>query len=257
MIGMWACSGSPVMAEIVAGSGLDWMLIDAEHGANSLESLQAQLQAVAPYDIAPVVRIPQNCQVALKQHLDIGAQNILVPMVNTRGEAEYAAAGMHYPPRGVRGVGSALARGARWNRVEHYLKTASDLVSLTVQVESAEAVENAYDIASVDGVDAVFIGPSDLAASMGHLGQQEHPEVLAAVAKVIDDVHRAGKPVGINAFGPDRARAYIDQGVDFILVAADVAVVARASEAIADEYCGLKRPEDLPVYEPRTTRPSY
>lgn len=238
LAGMWVCSGSPLMAEIVAGGGLDWLMIDAEHSPLGLESIQLQLQSAAAYETCPIVRVPVNDTVLIKQYLDLGAQNLLVPMVNTAEQAEQAVAAMHYPPRGVRGVGSALARGARWNRVPDYLGRASELVSLTVQIETAEAVENAAELAAVDGVDALFIGPSDLAASMGVLGQQDHPDVVAAVERTIATVKAAGKPVGVNAFAPDMARRYLDAGVDFILVGADVAVVARAAEKFADEHCG-------------------
>lgn len=237
LAGMWVCSGSPLMAEIVAGGGLDWLMIDAEHSPLGLESIQHQLMAAAPYTTTPVVRVPVNDAVLIKQYLDLGAQNLLVPMVNTAEEAEQAVAAMHYPPRGVRGVGSALARGARWNRVPDYLARASELVSLTVQIETAQAVSNAAEIAAVDGVDALFIGPSDLAASMGVLGQQDHPDVVAAVEQTIKAVKAAGKPVGVNAFAPAMAKRYLEAGVDFMLVGADVAVVARAAEKFADDYC--------------------
>lgn len=237
LAGMWVCSGSPLMAEIVAGAGLDWLLIDAEHSPLGLESIQLQLQAAAAYPTTPVVRVPVNDKVVIKQYLDLGAQNMLVPMVNTAEDAEAAVAAMHYPPRGVRGVGSALARGARWNRVPDYLARASELVSLTVQIETVEAVENADAIVAVDGVDAVFVGPSDLAASMGLLGEQERPEVVAAVERAITAAHKAGKPVGVNAFGEEARKRYLDAGVDFVLVDADVATVARTSEKFAAEFC--------------------
>lgn len=254
LAGMWVCSGSPMMAEIVAGGGLDWLLIDGEHSPLGLESIQLQLQAAGAYDSCAVVRIPVNDTVLIKQHLDLGAQNLLVPMVNTAEEAARAVAAMHYPPRGVRGVGSALARGGRWNRIPDYLARASELVSLTVQIETAEAVENAAAIAAVDGVDALFIGPSDLAASMGLLGEQEHPDVVAAVERTIEAVHGAGKPVGVNAFAPAAARRYLDAGVDFILLGADVAVVARQAERFADEHCGAG---DATVAAGQAPRASY
>lgn len=234
---MWLCSGSPINAEILAGAGLDWLMIDGEHAPLSLESIQRQLQVIAAYGTTTVLRVPQNDTVTIYQMLDLGAQNILVPMVNTAADAERAVKAMHYPPRGVRGVGSALARGARWNRVEGYLKRASETVSLTVQIETATAATNAAEIAAVDGVDAVFIGPSDLAASMGHLGQQQHPEVLNVIDGVIDAVHAAGKPVGVNAFAPDAQQRYLERGVDFMLAAADVSTLARASEQLADAFC--------------------
>ena len=235
-IGMWVCSGSPVIAEIAAGSGVDWLLIDMEHSANSLESVLHQLQAVAPYPAVPLVRVPWNDAVIIKQVLDLGAQNIIVPMVSSAAEAEAAVAATRYPPHGVRGVGSALSRSARWNRVDGYLQDAATHVSLTVQIETAAGVENAAEIAAVDGVDAVFVGPSDLAASLGRLGQQTHPDVVDAVNRTLSAVRSAGTAVGVNAFDPVTADAYIAQGADFVAVGADVAMLARSSEALAERF---------------------
>ena len=145
---------------------------------------------------------------------------------------------MRYPARGVRGVGSALARASRWGAVEGYLGRAEDTVSLTVQIESSAAVENAAEIAAVDGVDAVFVGPSDLAASMGVLGQQTHPDVTASVLSVFDAVRAAGKKVGVNAFDHDQARKYLDAGASFVLVGADVQLLTQASRGLAEKFMG-------------------
>jgi 4-hydroxy-2-oxoheptanedioate aldolase len=238
LAGMWLCSGSALVAEIAAGAGLDWVLIDMEHAPNGLESVLAQLQAVAAYPVTPVVRVPSLDQVLIKQVLDLGAQNILVPMVNSAADAATAVAAVRYPPRGRRGVGSALGRSARWNRVDDYLAEADDHVSLFVQVETAEAVAAASAIAAVDGVDGVFVGPSDLAASMGLLGAQTHPDVVAAVRSTFEAVRQAGKPVGVNAFDPAVAQGYLDAGASFILVGADVALLARGSEALAARFIG-------------------
>ena len=236
LAGMWVCSGSPLMAEICAGAGLDWLLIDAEHSPNGLESILAQLQAVRSYPVTAVVRPPFNDAVLIKQYLDLGAQTLLIPMVHDADDAAAAVAAAHYPPRGIRGVGSALARSARWNRIPDYLTRASDTITLIVQIESAQAVQNVAAIAGTDGIDAIFVGPSDLAASMGLIGQQEHPEVVAAVEHSIRAAKDAGKPVGVNAFAEPTARRYLDAGADFILVGADVALLARGSEALAGTY---------------------
>lgn len=236
LAGMWVCSGSPLVAEICAGAGLDWLLIDAEHSPNGLEGILAQLQAVHGYPVKAVVRPPANDTVLIKQYLDLGVQSLLIPMVHTADDAAAAVSAAHYPPRGVRGVGSALARSARWNRIPDYLAAAGDTITVIVQIESREAVDNAAEIAAVDGIDAVFIGPSDLAASMGVLGQQEHPDVVAAVEHCIKVAKAAGKPVGVNAFAEATARRYLAAGVDFILVGADVAMLARGSEALAARY---------------------
>ena len=233
LAGMWICSGSPLIAELCAGSGLDWLLVDAEHSPNGLESILAQLQAVHGYPVHTLVRPPVNDTVLIKQYLDLGVQNLLIPMVNSVAEAEAAVAATRYPPQGV--------RAARWNRVPDYLARASETVSVTVQIESTAAVEAVEDILKVDGVDAIFIGPSDLAASMGLLGQQEHPEVRAAVEHCLAAAKAGGKPAGVNAFAPATARAYLDAGASFILVGADVALLARGSEALAAEFV---RPSD-------------
>lgn len=232
-IGMWVTSGSPVVAEICAGSGLDWLLIDTEHSPVGLETVRSLLQTIAAYPITPMVRAPSGDTVALKQLLDLGAQNLLVPMVDSAEEAEAVVRAVRYPPRGVRGVGSALSRSARWNRVEGYLTKAGEFTSLYVQIESRAGVEAAAKIAAVDGVDGVFVGPSDLAASMGLLGQQTHPDVTAAVLGTFEAVRAQGKPVGVNAFDPAQAQRYLDAGASFVLVGADVTLLAQGSEALA------------------------
>ena len=236
LTGLWVCSGSPAMAEMMACSGADWLLIDGEHSPIGLETIADLLRAVAAYPATPVVRVPVLETALIKQYLDLGAQSIMVPMVHTRQDAEAAVAAMHYPPRGVRGVGSALARSSRWNAVPDYLGTASDTVSCVVQIESLQAVENAAGIASVDGVDAVFIGPSDLAASMGVIGQQSHPEVLDAVSRAMRAAKDTGTFVGVNAFDTDQARRYLDAGADFVNIGADVQLAATASRTLLGDF---------------------
>jgi 4-hydroxy-2-oxoheptanedioate aldolase len=248
LVGMWVCSGSPLIAEICAGGGLDWLLIDMEHSPNGLESVLAQLQAVGGYPTSPVVRVPMNDTVIIKQVLDLGAQNLLVPMVSSADEARAAVEAVRYPPRGRRGVGSALARSARWNRVDGYLIGADDHVSLFVQIETAAGVEAAAEIAAVDGIDGVFVGPSDLAASMGVLGQQSHADVVAAVQRTFQAVGAAGKPVGVNAFVPEVARSYLESGASFVLVGADVALLARGSEALAASFIPATEGADRASY---------
>ena len=248
LAGIWVCSGSPLVAEICAGAGIDWLLIDMEHSANGLESTLAQLQAVAAYPVTPVVRVPSGDAVGIKRVLDLGAQNLLVPMISSADEARAVVDAVRYPPRGRRGVGSALARSARWNRVDGYLQNVDDHVSLFVQIETAAAVEAAADIAAVDGVDGVFVGPSDLAASMGVLGQQTHPDVEAAVLRTFDAVRAAGKPVGVNAFDPVVADRYLVAGASFVLVGADVALLARGSEALAARFIPTAAAGNHPSY---------
>jgi 4-hydroxy-2-oxoheptanedioate aldolase len=187
-------------------------------------------------DVDVVVRPPSADPVYIKQLLDIGAQNLLVPMIDGPEQAAAAVAATRYPPAGVRGVGSALARASRWNRISDYLVTADEGVSLTVQVESTAGLAALGDIADVDGVDAVFIGPADLAASMGRLGQPEHPDVVAAIENALVTIVKHGKSAGVNAFNESIGRRYLDAGASFVLVGADVALLARGAEELVDKY---------------------
>ncbi len=236
LFGGWICSGSPVLAEIMAGSGLDWLMIDMEHAPNSLESVQVLLQVTAAYPVTTVVRVPANDAVWIKRVLDVGAQTIMVPMVSTADEAAAAVAHASYPPRGHRGVGNALARSGRWNRVADYLPKAAEYTSVIVQIETAEGVENAEAIAATPGVDGVLIGPSDLAASMGLIGEQTHPDVVSAVERAFAGVRAAGRPVGVNAFAESAAKGYAAAGAEFLLVGADVSLVARGAESLARTF---------------------
>lgn len=238
LVGMWVCSGSAMNAEIAAGSGLDLVLVDAEHSPNGPESILAQLQAVAAYPVAPLVRPPFGDTVVIKQYLDLGVQNLLIPMVDSAEQATELVRAVRYPPEGVRGVGSSLARSSRWNRVPGYLADAAATVSLFVQIESRTAMERVAEIAAVDGVDGILVGPADLAASMGFLGQQDHPEVVDAVLHAIRVGVELGTPVGVNAFAADAADRYLEAGAAFVLVGADVQLLARASEALADRFIG-------------------
>ncbi|MBT0770169.1 HpcH/HpaI aldolase/citrate lyase family protein [Kineosporia sp. J2-2] len=239
LIGMWVCSASPLVAEICAGSGLDWLLIDAEHSPNELGSILAQLHAVGPKPT--LVRPPSGDPVLIKQYLDLGAQNLLIPMIDTPDQAAAVARAVAYPPEGIRGMGGALARGARWNRAGDYLTRARDTISLFVQIESAEAVANVEAIAGTPGVDGIFVGPADLSASLGLLGQQDRPEVIEAVETCVAAARRLGVKVGLNAFDPALARRYLAAGADFVLVGADVQLLARGSDALAATFIGENR----------------
>jgi 4-hydroxy-2-oxoheptanedioate aldolase len=242
-IGMWVASANAYCAEICAGAGLDWLLIDGEHAPNDLRSILGQLQAVAAYPVTPVVRPPHADPALLKQLLDIGVRNLLIPMVDTVEQAEAVVRAVRYPPRGMRGVGSALARASAWNRETGYLQGADAGITLIVQVESRRGLAALDGIAAVDGVDAVFLGPSDLAASFGYLGQQEHPEVVDAVEQAIGTINALGKPAGVNAFAEARARRYLEIGCTFVLVGADVTLLARGSEDLAARYIAAPRPD--------------
>lgn len=239
LIGVWTVTGSPVAAEIMAGSGADLLLIDGEHGPIGVSEVLPLLQSAEPYPVTTLVRLPGNDGTAAKQFLDTGAQNVIVPMVSTAADAARAVDAVRYPPAGSRGIGSALARSGRWGRVPGYVADADRYVSLTVQIETAAGVRNARGISAVDGVDAVFVGPSDLAASMGHPGRgTTEPAVAAAVETVIAQVRAAGVPVGVNAFDPDDADRWIALGADFVFVGADVSLLARGSEALVSRFRG-------------------
>jgi 4-hydroxy-2-oxoheptanedioate aldolase len=234
---MWLASGSGYVTEICAGSGIDWVLLDQEHAPNDLRATLEQLQVLAAYpDVDVLVRPPFADPVAIKRLLDVGVQNLIVPMIDGPGEAAAAVAATRYPPAGIRGVGSALARASRWNRISDYLGTADASVSLTVQVESLSGLEHLGDIADVDGVDAVFIGPADLAASMGKLGQPEHPDVVGAIETALATLGKHGKSAGVNAFNKTIARRYLAAGATFVLVGADVALLARGAERLVNEF---------------------
>lgn len=235
--GMFLSSGDCTAAEICAGAGMDYLLIDGEHAPLSLETVLAQLRTIAGYGVPVMTRVPFLDAVLIKQYLDLGAQTLLVPMIDTAEQAAEAVRALRYPPHGDRGVGSALARSGRWNRIEGYLQHDAEHVSLFVQIETATGVESAEAIAAVEGVDGVFVGPSDLSASMGLIGRQTHPDVVAAVERVIRACNAAGTTVGVNAFAEAQAQAYADAGADYVNVGADVALLARGAEALADRWC--------------------
>jgi 4-hydroxy-2-oxoheptanedioate aldolase len=234
---MWLASGSGYVTEVCAGSGIDWVLLDQEHAPNDLRSTLEQLQVLAGYpDVDVLVRPPVADPVLIKRLLDVGVQNLIVPMIDDASEAAAAVAATRYPPAGIRGVGSALARASRWNRISDYLVTADASVSLTVQVETIEGLSHLDDIAGVDGVGAVFIGPADLAASMGKLGQPEHPEVVGTIEAALSTIVAHGKSAGVNAFNETIARRYVAAGARFVLVGADVALLARGAERLVATY---------------------
>ncbi len=196
-IGLWLGLSSSYSAELLAGAGFDWLLIDGEHAPNNVQTVLTQLQAIAPYPSQPVVRPSWNDPVQIKQLLDVGTQTLLVPMVQNADEAREAVRATRYPPAGIRGVGSALARASRWNRIPDYLQKANDQMCVLVQIETREAMKNLPQILDVEGVDGVFIGPADLSADMGYAGNPQHPEVQAAIEQAIVQIREAGKAPGI------------------------------------------------------------
>ncbi len=236
LYGFWLALGNPYSAEVCATAGFDWLVIDAEHAPNDLRSVLAQLQALAAYPWHVVVRPPVGDPNLIKQLLDIGVQTLLVPMVETADQAAAIVAATRYPKQGIRGVGGALARASRWNAIPNYLQTANNQMCVIVQVESVNALKNLDAIAAVPGVDAVFIGPSDLAATMGHLGKPDHPEVLPVIENAIQRIQRAGKPVGILTFDDALIKRYAELGCRFIAVGADVILLAQSARALASRY---------------------
>ena len=235
-IGLWLSSTSSYMAEIAATSGYDWLLIDGEHAPNSVQTVLTQLQAIAPYPSQPVVRPSWNDPVQIKQLLDVGAQTLLVPMVQNAEEARLAVRATRYPPAGIRGVGSALARASRWNRIPDYLQQANDAMCVLVQIETREALKNLPQILDVEGVDGVFIGPADLSADMGFAGNPQHPEVQAAIEQAIAQILSAGKAPGILMANEALAKRYLDLGALFVAVGVDTTLLARGAEALAARF---------------------
>ncbi|MBB6123079.1 4-hydroxy-2-oxoheptanedioate aldolase [Sphingobium subterraneum] len=237
-IGLWQALASPYTCEICAGAGFDWLLIDAEHAPNTIPLVLAQLQASSSYPVEPVVRLPTGDSVLVKQYLDIGARTLLIPMVDSAEQAASLVRATRYPPDGFRGVGSAIGRASRWNRTPQYLARAAEEICLLVQVETCQGMDAIGEIAQVPGVDGVFIGPSDLAAAMGHLGDATHPEVQAAIEHGIAEVRGKGKPVGMLIADETLARRYLELGASFVAVGTDVTILARGAEALAQRFAG-------------------
>lgn len=235
-IGLWVGGANPYTTEICAGVGYDWLLLDGEHAPNTLTTILSQLQVIAGYASAPVVRPAWNDMVFLKQLLDIGAQNFLIPMIQSASEAEKAVAALYYPPQGVRGVGTALARAAQWGAVTNYLERANDEVCLLCQVETVEAMSAIEDICAVDGVDGVFIGPADLAASMGYLGEPGNPKVVAAIEQGIDKIVASGKAAGILQADIQSAKRYIERGARFVAVGVDTVLLRRGCIDVLSQF---------------------
>lgn len=247
-IGLWVGLANSYSAELLAGAGFHWLLIDGEHAPNNVQTVLSQLQAIAPYPSHPVVRPSWNDAVQIKQLLDIGAQTLLVPMIQNAEQARSAVAATRYPPAGIRGVGSALARASRWNRVPDYLQKANDAMCVLVQIETREAVANLSQILNVEGVDGVFIGPADLSADMGYGGNPQHPEVQAVIEDAIVQIRKAGKAPGILIANEDLAKRYLEIGALFVAVGVDTTLLARTAEALAERFGIPPIPTNIGVY---------
>jgi 4-hydroxy-2-oxoheptanedioate aldolase len=234
-IGLWSSLTSNIAAEIVADAGFDWILFDTEHSPNEIPGLLAQLQAAARGTASPIVRPAWNDAVLIKRVLDIGAQSILVPYVQNAAEAGRAVAAVRYPPAGIRGV-AAAARASRYGRVKDYLKQADREICVLVQVETRPALDRLEAIAAVDGVDGVFIGPSDLSASFGHIGNPQHQEVQAALEQAVRRLKAVGTPAGILTLNEEEARRYIGWGYTFVAVGSDTGLLGRGADALARTF---------------------
>ncbi|GGF78699.1 2,4-dihydroxyhept-2-ene-1,7-dioic acid aldolase [Azorhizobium oxalatiphilum] len=234
-IGFWNSMVSTTATEILAGSGFDWLLIDAEHAPNEPASLMAQLQAMMENTTHPVVRVPENDPIVLKRCLDIGTQTFLIPMVETVEQAEAAVAATRFPPNGIRGFAGA-SRASRYGRVANYHARAHEEICILVQIETMQGLDNLEAIAAVPGIDGLFIGPGDLSADMGHLGNQGHDDVVALIEKTIKRIVAAGNRAGILTPDETLARRYMAAGCVYTAVGIDTGLLARQTEAIARKY---------------------
>lgn len=234
-IGLWCSLCSNIAAELVSYSGFDWLLLDTEHSPNEVPDVLGQLQASARGTAHAIVRPAWNDPVLIKRYLDIGAETVLLPYVQNAEEATRAVEATRYPPAGIRGV-TGSGRASRFGRVTDYLKKADEEVCVLVQVETREALDRLDEIAAVPGVDGVFIGPSDLSASFGHIGNPAHPEVQKAIEDAGRRIRAAGKGAGILTGNEEEARRYIGWGYNFVAVGTDLVLLARASDALAQRF---------------------
>jgi 4-hydroxy-2-oxoheptanedioate aldolase len=243
-IGLWLGLADSYSAEIMGGVGYDWLLIDNEHVPNDLRSTLTQLQAIASASNAvaagvnshPVVRLPVADPILVKQYLDIGAQTLLLPMIDTAEQAAEAVRSMRYPPQGIRGMGRGISRSSRWHRFSNYVSEANEQVCLLVQVETQTALDNLAAIAATEGVDGVFIGPSDLSASLGYAGQLEHPKVRSAIDNAIAEIRKEGKAAGILCANPELAQHYLNIGAQFVAVGVDTSLLNSAAKSLLAKF---------------------
>jgi 4-hydroxy-2-oxoheptanedioate aldolase len=235
-IGLWSSLFSNVSVEIIAGSGFDWILIDTEHVPNEPPMVLSQLQAAVGGTATPIVRVAWNDAVLIKRHLDIGVQTFLVPFVQNAEEARRAVAATRFPQfGGVRGYAS-MSRANNFGRVPDYHREAQEQMCVLVQVETRAALQQVEAIAAVEGVDGIFIGPGDLSADMGHVGNPSHPDVLEVIAETIQRIKSTGKAAGILTSAETEIRRWLGMGVLFVAVGSDVGILARESEALATKY---------------------
>ena len=236
-IGLWLSIPSAFTAEICATAGFDWLLLDGEHTPNDIQTVLAQVQACGGYpNTHPIARPVIGDPVLIKQLLDIGVQTLLIPMVDTPEQARELVRAMRYPPHGFRGVGYGTARVSRWDLRQDYPKVADSEVCLLVQAETQTAIENLDEICGVEGVDGIFLGPSDLAAAYGHLGNPGHPDVQSVIEKGIATIVRHGKAPGILTPDETLAKRYLSLGAQFVAVGLEARVLARGIRELRQRF---------------------
>lgn len=236
-VGLWCSLCSNIVVDLVSDSGFDWLLLDSEHSPNEVPAILSQLQAARGGTATPIVRPAWNDPVLIKRLLDIGAPGLLLPYVQNAEEARRAVAATRYPPAGIRGV-TGTGRASRYGRVGGYLQKADSEICVLVQVETREALANIEEIASVDGVDGVFIGPADLSASFGHVGNWTVPEVMDALKDAVTRLKKVGKPAGILTPNEEEARRFIEWGYTFVAVGADLGLLRNAADGLAKRFKG-------------------
>ncbi|MCS3433392.1 2-dehydro-3-deoxyglucarate aldolase [Klebsiella sp. BIGb0407] len=234
-IGCWSALASPISTEVLGLAGFDWLVLDGEHAPNDISTFIPQLMALKGSVSAPVVRVPTNDAVIMKRLLDIGFYNFLIPFVETDEEARLAVAATRYPPLGVRGV-SVSHRANMFGTVPDYFAQSDKNISILVQIESQAGLDNIDSIAATEGVDGIFVGPSDLAAALGHLGNAGHPEVQQAIRHIFARAKAQGKPSGILAPVEADARRYLEWGATFVAVGSDLGLFRAASQKLSDTF---------------------
>ncbi|MEM9529997.1 MAG: aldolase/citrate lyase family protein [Pseudomonadota bacterium] len=239
--GLWLGIPDPSVGEMMAGAGFDWVVVDHEHGPFELRDVLSHLQAIAAYDVAPIVRSVDANPGLLKKLCDIGAQTLLVPMIDTPEQAAAVVDAVKYPPTGRRGMGTSMARAAGWNAIPNYIDDANGEMCVIVQAESAAAISNLKVIAATEGIDGVFFGPSDLSASLGHNGNVSHPEVVKTVTDGLRTVREAGKHAGVLCLDPAQTKDYVAAGASFVGVGVDALLIGNAARALATQFCGEGR----------------
>ncbi|MDW3223998.1 MAG: HpcH/HpaI aldolase/citrate lyase family protein [Paracoccaceae bacterium] len=240
LFGCWMSMAESYTAEILSGAGFDWLLIDGEHSPNDIRSIRDQVVALKGSNSHPVVRVPVGETWIIKQVLDVGLQTVLVPMVETADQARELVRACHYPPNGTRGVGYAVGRVSNFGQMENYGPTANEQICLLVQVENKTGLDNLDEILAVDGIDGVFIGPADLSASLGYLGQSMHPDMQATIMAALRKIDASGKAAGI--LTPDDAmiKASLEAGARFVAVAMDIALLLNSAKSVAAKWQDTK-----------------